>query len=152
MNAILSLRDLSREFHGRGRVVSALDRVSLDLTAGEFVTIVGPSGCGKSTRLNLVSGLLPPSGGEILFKGAPLTGVNPEIGYVTQADNLYPWRTLRGNVEFPLEVRGVPRVVEGDPRQHADVLHHVLRDVLRAPVGRAGIPRHRAGNGARELS
>jgi len=56
-----------------------------------------------------VCGLLMLSGGRVLYKGAVVGGVNTEIGYVTQADNLYPWRTLRENVEFPLEVRGVAR-------------------------------------------
>ena len=110
MEPILSLRDVSRDFVTRGRVVQATAGVRLDVGAGEFLTIVGPSGCGKSTLLNIVSGLLPPSSGAVLYKGAPVRGVNPEIGYVTQADNLYPWRTLQENVEFPLEVRGVPRV------------------------------------------
>ena len=91
----------------RGRAVQAMAGLSLDVAPGELVTLVGPSGCGKSTLLNVVAGLLPPSGGRVLFKGAPVCGVNAAIGYVTQADNLYPWRTLRENVEFPLEVRGV---------------------------------------------
>ena len=109
MAPILALRDLSRRFARRGRVVAALDGVSLDVTAGELVTVVGPSGCGKSTLLNLIAGLLPPSAGQVVYKGAPVRGVNTEIGYVTQTDNLYPWRTLRENVEFPLELRGVAR-------------------------------------------
>jgi NitT/TauT family transport system ATP-binding protein len=109
MEAVLSLRDVSRDFVTRGRVVSAMAGFGLEVVAGEFLTVVGPSGCGKSTLLNIVSGLLPPSGGTVLYKGGALRGVNPEIGYVTQADNLYPWRTLRENVEFPLEVRGVGR-------------------------------------------
>jgi NitT/TauT family transport system ATP-binding protein len=109
MAAILSLREASRDFVTRGRLVQALSEVSLDVLPGEFLTIVGPSGCGKSTLLNLVAGLLPPATGQVLYKGAPVRGVNTEVGYVTQADNLYPWRTLRENVEFPLEVRGVPR-------------------------------------------
>ena len=109
MEPILSLRGLSRDFVTRGRVIQAMAGLSLDVGAGEFLTIVGPSGCGKSTLLNIVSGLLPPSGGDVLYKGTPVGGVNTEIGYVTQADNLYPWRTLRANVEFPLEIRRVPR-------------------------------------------
>jgi len=106
---ILSMRGVSRDFVTRRRVIQAMAGVSLDIGAGEFLTVVGPSGCGKSTLLNIVSGLLPPSDGEVLYKGAPVRGVNSEIGYVTQADNLYPWRTLRENVEFPLELRGLPR-------------------------------------------
>ena len=109
MDTILSLRAVARDFYTRGRVVHAVAEVSLDVAPGEFLTVVGPSGCGKSTLLNMIAGLLPVSDGEILYKGAPIRGVNPEIGYVTQADNLYPWRTLRENVEFPLEVRGVDK-------------------------------------------
>ena len=109
MAPILSLRELARGFVRRGRVVPALGGVSLDVAAGEFVTIIGPSGCGKSTLLNVLCGLLPPSAGQVLYKSAPVRRVNTEIGYVTQADNLYPWRTLRENVEFPLDVRGVGR-------------------------------------------
>jgi NitT/TauT family transport system ATP-binding protein len=109
MGPILSLRDVSRDFVTRGRLIPAMAGVNLDVQAGEFLTVVGPSGCGKSTLLNMVSGLLPPSGGAVLYQGTPVRGVNTAIGYVTQADNLYPWRTLRENVEFPLEVRGVPR-------------------------------------------
>jgi NitT/TauT family transport system ATP-binding protein len=119
MDTILSLRDVARHFVRRGRVVPAMAGVSLDVAAGEFVTVVGPSGCGKSTLLNIVAGLLEPSAGEVLYKGAPVRGVNTEIGYVTQADNLYPWRTLRENVEFPLEVRGVARA---ERRRRAAVL------------------------------
>jgi NitT/TauT family transport system ATP-binding protein len=107
MDGILVLRGVSRDFATRGRVVTAMSDLSLDIGAGEFLTLVGPSGCGKSTLLNVISGLLPLSRGEVLYKGVPVRGVNTEIGYVTQADNLYPWRTLRENVEFPLEIRGV---------------------------------------------
>lgn len=109
MNPILSLRGVSRDFVTRGRVIEATAGLSLDVDGGEFLTVVGPSGCGKSTLLNIVAGLLPPSAGTVLYQGAAVRGVNTEIGYVTQADNLYPWRTLRENVEFPLELRGVPR-------------------------------------------
>ena len=109
MAPILALRGVSRRFARRERVVTALDGVTLDVDRGELVTIVGPSGCGKSTLLNLIAGLLPASAGEVLYKGVAVRGVNTEIGYVTQADNLYPWRTLRENVEFPLELRGVAR-------------------------------------------
>jgi NitT/TauT family transport system ATP-binding protein len=109
MAPILALRGVARRFARRERVVTALDGVTLDVDRGELVTIVGPSGCGKSTLLNLIAGLLPASAGEVLYKGEAVRGVNTEIGYVTQADNLYPWRTLRENAEFPLELRGVAR-------------------------------------------
>jgi len=90
-------------------LVQALGSVDLDVDEGEFLTSVGPSGCGKSTLLNVIVGLLPPSEGEIRFAGRPVQGLNPAIGYVTQHDNLFPWRTLRKNVELALELRREPR-------------------------------------------
>ena len=116
MDPILSLRGIARDFVTRGRVVHAVTDLSLDVGRGEFLTIVGPSGCGKSTLLNMLAGLLPPSGGAMRYEAATIVGVNPAIGYVTQADNLYPWRTLRENVEFPLEVRGMAK---GERRRRA---------------------------------
>src|SRR5215470_11003940 len=119
MTPILSLRDVSREFVTRGKTIQAMSDVTLEVATGEFLTVVGPSGCGKSTLLNIACGLLAPSSGEVLYRGARVSGVNTAIGYVTQADNLYPWRTLRENVEFPLEIRGVGR---DERRQRAAAL------------------------------
>ena len=109
MAPLLSVQNVRREFDVRGKNVLALDTLNLALDEGEFVTVVGPSGCGKSTLLNLVVGLLPPSAGEILFRGRAVNGINPEIGYVTQKDNLLPWRTLIENVELALEIRGTAK-------------------------------------------
>jgi NitT/TauT family transport system ATP-binding protein len=105
--SLLRLEEVSKEFQVRGTRVVALDSITLAVEQGEFVTVVGPSGCGKSTLLNLVVGLIGPSAGRILFRGRPANGINPEIGYVTQRDNLLPWRTLAANVEVALEIRGV---------------------------------------------
>jgi NitT/TauT family transport system ATP-binding protein len=107
---LLSIEGVSKEFDSRGKRVLALDSVDLAVAEGEFVTIVGPSGCGKSTLLNLIVGLLRPTAGRLLFRGRPITGITPAIGYVTQRDNLLPWRTLVENVEIGLELRGVPAV------------------------------------------
>jgi len=109
MAPLLSVQNVRREFDVRGKNVLALDTLNLGLDQGEFVTIVGPSGCGKSTLLNLVVGLLAPSAGQILFRGRAVNGINPEIGYVTQKDNLLPWRTLIENVELALEIRGIEK-------------------------------------------
>jgi NitT/TauT family transport system ATP-binding protein len=105
---ILSLRGVSRRFVSRGRLVHALHGIDLDVEAGSFLGVVGPSGCGKSTLLNIVVGLMPPSEGEIRFAGRLVVGLNPEIGYVTQQDNLLPWRTLTKNVQLALELRREP--------------------------------------------
>jgi NitT/TauT family transport system ATP-binding protein len=104
--AILSYTDVGKSFASRGEAVQALDGFTLDVEPGEFVAVVGPSGCGKSTILNLTVGLMQASTGQICYKGAPVDRVNTEIGYITQEDNLYPWRTLQKNVEFCMEVRG----------------------------------------------
>jgi len=106
---ILAIDGVGKRFATRdGQTVEALARTHLTIAAGEFVTIVGPSGCGKSTLLNLIAGLAPPSDGTMRYRGHGIAGVNRAIGYITQQDNLFPWRTLRDNVAFPLELAGVP--------------------------------------------
>jgi sulfonate transport system ATP-binding protein len=93
----------------RGEPVLALRDVGFEAHQGEFVSLVGPSGCGKSTCLNLLAGLATPSEGTVRYHGAPVRGVNTSVGYITQEDNLLPWRSLLGNVELALELRKVPR-------------------------------------------
>lgn len=107
--AILTYDRASKSFRGRGGEVQALADFTLEVEPRDFVAIVGPSGCGKSTLLNLTVGLLHPTTGKIAYKGEPVDGVNTEVGYITQDDNLYPWRTLQQNVEFAMEVRGYDR-------------------------------------------
>lgn len=78
--------------------------------------MVGPSGCGKSTLLNLTAGLMEPSSGNVVYSGSPVTSVNTKVGYVTQADTLLPWRTVRQNIAIPLELRGGSRTSNKDER------------------------------------
>jgi len=106
---MLELSGVAKRFVSAGKVTTAVENLSLTVAAGEFVTLVGPSGCGKSTILNMVSGLLPPTEGEIRVAGCKVDGVTREVGYVTQQHNLMPWRTLIDNVAFPLELAGVAR-------------------------------------------
>lgn len=112
--AILEYNQASKAFRSRGETVQALADFTLTVERGEFVSIVGPSGCGKSTILNLTVGLLSPSTGEISYQGNAIDRVNTEIGYITQEDNLFPWRTLQQNVEFAMEVRGWPKTKRRD--------------------------------------
>jgi NitT/TauT family transport system ATP-binding protein len=107
---MLHIKGVTKRFISRGARVTALEQIDLDVQKGEFLTIVGPSGCGKSTLLNIVAGLMPTSEGEVTFDGVRITGVDRRIGYITQSDNLFPWRTLRDNVAFPLEIGGISSV------------------------------------------
>jgi NitT/TauT family transport system ATP-binding protein len=90
-----------------GEPLVVLDGVSLSVAPGQFTAVVGPSGCGKSTLLQMAAGLLAPSSGAVLQDGAPIAGVNRKVGLVPQQAQLYPWKTLLQNVEFPLALRGV---------------------------------------------
>src|SRR5258705_9035326 len=83
----------------------ALDGVSLSVAAGELVSIVGPSGCGKSTLLRLLAGLEPPSSGELWIGAEPITAPSAERGLVFQDPNLFPWLTVRGNIQAGLVAR-----------------------------------------------
>ena len=96
----------TKVYNTRSGDLVAIDRCSLDIDAGEIVTIVGPSGCGKTTLLWSMSGLHPLSSGQVLLDGVPVTGPNPQIGMVFQEANLLPWRNLDANINFPFEIKG----------------------------------------------
>jgi NitT/TauT family transport system ATP-binding protein len=87
--------------------VLALDTVSLDVAAGEFVALLGPSGCGKTTILNMLAGVLRPSAGRVQRHGVDVTGPSADVGYMLARSALTPWRTARRNVELPMELRCV---------------------------------------------
>src|SRR6266581_9717325 len=92
-----------------GRPVLALEDVSLDITAREFVALLGPSGCGKSTLLYLIGGFLPTETGRIVIEGKPVGAPGPDRGIVFQHFALFPWKTVRANVLYGLERMGLPR-------------------------------------------
>jgi NitT/TauT family transport system ATP-binding protein len=91
----------------RAERFTAIDDITLDVGAGEFLVLVGPSGCGKSTILDLLAGLTKPNAGRILMDGRPIEGPGLDRGIVFQQYALFPWRTALENVEFGLEAKGV---------------------------------------------
>jgi len=116
--AAISVREATKVYvTSRGRTVS-LDRVSLDIVQGEFITLVGPSGCGKSTMLNLIGGLLLPSSGEVLVDGRPVTGPGPDRGVIFQQYALFPWLTAQQNVEFGLRLQGLGKAERAERARH----------------------------------
>jgi NitT/TauT family transport system ATP-binding protein len=107
--AAVSIENLTVDYERGDQRVRALEGLSLTVPSREFLAVVGPSGCGKSTLLNVLVGTLRPSGGKVAIDGIPVRGINRAIGYVTQEDNLLPWRTLIRNVTLPLELRNYGR-------------------------------------------
>ena len=108
----LRLREVSKSFPVPDNVLArrlVLDRITLSLAAGELVSLVGPSGCGKSTLLRLIAGLESPDSGELLIGSEPITEPSAERGLVFQDPNLFPWLTVRRNIEAGLVARGVLR-------------------------------------------
>jgi len=141
--ALLELRGLGKSFADRDRPGQPrwiIRDLSCTIEEGEFVTMIGPSGAGKSTLLNLIAQTDLPTAGEVRLRGEVVShpgattldpGVGRRIGYVTQEDNLLPWRSMRDNVLFPLEVQGA---LDDAARRRADALIEA--------VGLKGFERH----------
>jgi len=105
MSPMILLDRVCLTYHSLQGETHALQDVELSVMPGEFLALVGPSGCGKSTVCSIVAGLLRPSSGRVLVDGQPVTGISPRIGYMLQADHLFPWRTIRDNALLGLEIR-----------------------------------------------
>ena len=119
MTAFLSIRGVSRSFASTsgGAPTIALQATDLSVAENDFITILGPSGCGKSTLLRIVAGLDLPSSGEVLLAGQRIVGPGADRGMVFQSYTLFPWLTLRDNVCFGLNERGMPRAQQLDIAQ-----------------------------------
>jgi NitT/TauT family transport system ATP-binding protein/sulfonate transport system ATP-binding protein len=108
--ATLSLRDVHKSFRAAdGSLVVAVNGLSLTVKDGEMAALIGPSGCGKSTVLRMIAGLDAPTSGEIRIGNERITGPSAERGLIFQDPNLFPWLTVRGNIQAGLVARGVLR-------------------------------------------
>ncbi len=103
---VIAIRKLNMVYRGRGTETVALKDASLEISEGEFISLIGPSGCGKTTLLRLIADLVTPTSGELLVAGkTPREArLSREYGYVFQAPVLYDWRTVLKNVMLPLEI------------------------------------------------
>lgn len=117
----LSIENISMRFDlPNGSHVQALQDVSLELKAGELMTVLGPSGCGKTTLLNIVAGFLAPTGGTVKLGGNIVTGPDAERGMVFQQGALFEWMNVRDNVSFG------PRMKGESPNKYNSVVEHLL--------------------------
>jgi NitT/TauT family transport system ATP-binding protein len=146
----VALRDVTIAFRlANSSTYTAVERASLAVADGEFVSIVGPTGCGKTTLLNAAAGLIAPSAGEIDVKSAPLKGLNRASGYLFQAEALFPWKTALENVAIGLDIAGTQRHAARERAQawlarvglasFADRYPHMLSGGQRKRVGLAQV-------------
>ena len=133
---MIELKHVSKEFAARGVRVLALDTIDLSVAPEEFVALVGPSGCGKSTVLNLVSGLLRPTHGEVWYEGALVNGPNRRVGYMTRKIRCSPGARSRTNIGIALEPGSNAPARYPTPSGATDV--HAMMDL----VGLSGFARH----------
>jgi NitT/TauT family transport system ATP-binding protein len=115
--ALIQLENVSKVFGTRKGEIVAVSEFSYEIHKGEIVTLVGASGCGKTTLLNMVAGFLAPTSGTISLDGAPITGVEPRCGMIFQSYALFPWLTVRKNVELGPRLNGVPKKIRRDEAQ-----------------------------------
>ena len=108
MSPILAARNVTKTFTtGKDQELVAVDDLSFEINEGEFVCLLGASGCGKSTILNMFAGFTQPTAGEVLLRNQPIVDIEPRCGMIFQSYALFPWKTVRGNVEFGLKVKGL---------------------------------------------
>ena len=109
--ATVQVQDVSVVYPSKENTVTALDRVSLDIAEGEFISLIGPSGCGKTTLLRVIADLEQASSGSVRVNGLSShdARLKRAYGYVFQAPALFPWRTVLANVCLPLEINGLDK-------------------------------------------
>ena len=114
----IQVQNVNKTFELGSERFEALGDVSLNVDENEFITVVGPSGCGKSTLMNILAGLDEPTGGTAFVDGREVDGPSPERGVIFQQYALFPWLTVRQNVEFGLKTAKVPAEERRRTAQH----------------------------------
>ena len=104
---MIETKNVSFSYRGESEVI--VDDLDLQVKKGEILVLIGPSGCGKSTVLNLMAGILEPTGGSVECLGSRVKGLNRNVSYMTQKDTLLPWRNTLDNAALPLEIKGLPK-------------------------------------------
>ncbi|CAM3674174.1 ABC transporter ATP-binding protein [Erysipelothrix urinaevulpis] len=107
--AMISIHDVTVRYDGQKGETLAIDQVNLNIYKGDFIVLLGPSGCGKSTLLNLVAGYHQASQGDVLMYGKEISGPNKNRGVVFQSTNLYPWLSVRQNIEYGLNIAKIDK-------------------------------------------
>ena len=130
----VTVRGVSKTFRREGgEVVHALDNIDLDISPGEFVTLIVASGCGKSTLLRMIAGLTQPDCGEICTDGDPVNGPSPDRGFAFQDHTLFPWLNIRQNVAFGLKNQPKERIAAlsggGNTLSAKDIKKQISKDV-----------------------
>ena len=123
MAATVEINAVTKIFGSGADSVHALGPADLSVASGEFVSLLGPSGCGKSTLMLMIAGLLELSEGEIRVNGEPVDAPRADIGIMFQDNTLVPWRSVRGNIELQLELRGF------SPRHYAERIRDLVKSV-----------------------
>ncbi|MBC3870976.1 ABC transporter ATP-binding protein [Undibacterium oligocarboniphilum] len=114
-NVAIEMKHVSRKFVSpTGKITLALRDFSLTVHEGDFIAIVGPTGCGKSTTLGMITGLNPPSSGSVKVFGKSVQGIDPNIGFVFQADAVFPWKSVIDNVAIGPIFRGTDPKIAND--------------------------------------
>ena len=108
-NIKVKIDGVKKIFNGRSGEMTALNGINMDILDNEFVCVVGPSGCGKSTLLNIIAGLMEPTSGSVYVDGKKVQGTGVERGVVFQQYALFPWLTVKKNVEFGLKLKNLPK-------------------------------------------
>jgi NitT/TauT family transport system ATP-binding protein len=121
--ASIEIANVSHVFRRGTQVTHALDKLDMNIKAGEFIAIVGASGCGKSTLLKILAGLISRTTGTVKIAGREVTGPFTELGIVFQSPVLLDWRNVRDNVLVQIELRGL------DPRAYRNRAHDLLAKV-----------------------